>query len=100
VASAERLSDFPDLPTVAETIPGFAATGWQIMAAPKGTPDAIIQKVSTDLRQVVDDAEIKRKLGQLGSYTRHMTPAEALAFVHNEQSTWQPVLAKIATKSN
>jgi tripartite-type tricarboxylate transporter receptor subunit TctC len=100
VASAERLSDFPDLPTVAETIPGFAATGWQIMSAPKGTPDAIIRKISTDLRQVVDDPEIKRKLGQLGSYTRHMTAAEALAFVHNEQSTWRPVLEKIATKSN
>ena len=100
VASAERLSDFPDLPTVAETIPGFAATGWQIMTAPKGTADAVIQKVSVDLRQVVDDAEIKRRLGQLGSYTRHMTPAEALGFVHNEQSTWRPVLEKIATKSN
>jgi tripartite-type tricarboxylate transporter receptor subunit TctC len=100
VASAERLSDFPDLPTVAETIPGFAATGWQVMVAPVGTPDAIIQKVSTDLRVVVDDPELKKKLGRLGSYSRHMTPAEALAFVHSEQRTWQPVLEKIAAKSN
>jgi tripartite-type tricarboxylate transporter receptor subunit TctC len=100
VASAERLSDFPDVPTVAETIPGFAASGWQVMVAPVGTPDAIIQKVSGDLRQVVDDPELKQKLGRLGSYTRHMTPAEALAFVQDEQNTWRPVLEKIAAKAN
>ncbi len=99
VASAQRLPDFPDLPTVAETIPGFAATGWQVMVAPLGTPDAIIQKVSVDLRKVVDDPELKQKLGRLGSYTRHMTPAEALAFVQGEQNTWRPVLEKIAGKA-
>ncbi|HEU5272699.1 MAG TPA: tripartite tricarboxylate transporter substrate binding protein [Xanthobacteraceae bacterium] len=99
VASAERLPDFPDLPTVAETVPGFAATGWQIMVAPVGTPDAIVQKVSADLRKVVDDPELKQKLGRLGSYTRHMTPTEALAFVQGEQKTWRPVLEKIAGKA-
>src|SRR5215469_1455353 len=100
VAAAERLSDFPDVPTVAETIADFAASGWQVMVAPVGTPDAIIQKVSVDLRKVVDDPEIKQKLGRLGSYTNHMTPAEALAYVQGEQATWRPVLAKIAAKSN
>ncbi len=100
VSSPERLSDFPDVPTVAETIPGFAASGWQVMVAPVGTPDAIIQKVSVDLRQVVDDPETKQKLGRLGSYTRHMNPAEALAYVQSEQATWRPVLEKIAAKSN
>jgi tripartite-type tricarboxylate transporter receptor subunit TctC len=100
VASAERLSDFPDLPTVSETIPDFTATGWQVMVAPVGTPDAIIQKVSADLRVVVDDPELKKKLGRLGSYSRHMTPDEALAFVQSEQRMWRPVLEKIAAKSN
>ncbi len=99
VASAKRLPDFPDLPTVAETLPGFAATGWQVMVAPPGTPDAIIQKVSVDLHKVVDDPELKQKLGRLGSYTRHMSPAEALAFVADQQQTWRPVLEKIAAKA-
>jgi tripartite-type tricarboxylate transporter receptor subunit TctC len=100
VASVERLSDFPDLPTVTETIPGFTASGWQVMVAPVGTPDAIIRKVSNDLRVVVDDPEFKKKLSRLGSYSRHMTPEEALAFVHDEQQKWQPVLEKVAAKSN
>ena len=40
VASPERLPEFPDLPTVAETIPGFSATGWQVLVAPIGTTRA------------------------------------------------------------
>lgn len=95
-AAAQRLPEFPDLPTVAETIPDFKAAGWQILAAPNGTPDAIIRKVSDDLTKVVNDPDIKRKLAQLGSYTRAMTPAEATAFVQEEQKTWKPVLEKIA----
>jgi tripartite-type tricarboxylate transporter receptor subunit TctC len=50
VASPQRLPQFPDLPTVAETIPGFAATGWQVLVAPLGTPEPIIRKVADDLR--------------------------------------------------
>jgi len=98
-ASAHRLSEFPDLPTVAETIPDFSANGWQILAAPVGTPDAIIRKVSEDLARVVNDPDVKRKLAQLGSYTRAMTPGEATAFVQREQETWKPVLQKIAAKT-
>ena len=50
VASAQRLPDAPNLPTVAETIPGFIATGWQAVVVPKGTPEAVINKASADLR--------------------------------------------------
>ena len=98
-AAAEHLPEFPDLPTVAETLPGFRAAGWQILAAPNGTPDGIIQKVSADLAKVVNDPDIKRKLAQLGSYTRAMTPAEATTFVQREQQTWKPVLEKIAANT-
>jgi tripartite-type tricarboxylate transporter receptor subunit TctC len=99
VASSERLSDFPDLPTVAETLPGFSATGWQIMVAPKGTPQAIIDKVSRDLIVVCNDADLKKKLGQLGSYSRAMNAAQATAFAQDEQKKWQPVLDQIAAKN-
>jgi tripartite-type tricarboxylate transporter receptor subunit TctC len=99
VASAERLPEFPDLPTVAETIPDFRASGWQILTAPVGTPDAIIRTVSEALAKVVNDPDIKQKLAQLGSYTRRMSPAEATAFVQEEQRTWKPVLQKMAASS-
>ena len=98
VASAERLPEFPDLPTVAETIPGFSATGWQVMVAPLGTPAPIISKVSADLRKVVTDLDFKKRLGAIGSYSRAMSPEETLGFVAKEQETWLPVVQRIAGK--
>lgn len=98
VAAHERLPQFPDLPTVAETIPGFSATGWQVLLAPLGTPKPIVDKVSVDLAKVVGDPEFKKKLANVGSYSRAMTPAEAQAFVDDEQKTWLPVVAKVAAK--
>lgn len=97
VASAQRLPQFPDLPTVAETIPGFRATGWQILVAPIGTSGAIARDVSESLAKVVGDADFSQKLAKLGSYSRPMSSAEVTAFVHEEQKTWKPVLEKIAT---
>jgi len=98
VAAHERLPQFPDLPTVAETIPGFYATGWQVLVAPLGTPKPIIDKVAADLSKLMSNPEFKKKLGNIGSYSRAMTPDEALAFVDKEQQTWLPVLAKISPK--
>jgi len=95
VASTKRLPEFPNLPTVAETIPGFSATGWQVLLAPLHTPPPIISKVSADLSKVVSDPDFKKKLANIGSYSRAMTPEQVLAFVQKEQDTWLPVLQKI-----
>ena len=94
VASPERLPQFPDLPTVAETLPGFRALGWQVMVAPNGTPATIVSKVSVDLSKVVSDPDFKQRLAKIGSYSRAMTPEQALAFVEQEQQTWAPLLQK------
>jgi tripartite-type tricarboxylate transporter receptor subunit TctC len=98
VASPGRLPEFPNLPTVGETIPGFTASGWQVLVAPLGTPAPIISKVSADLSKVVNDADFKKRLAAIGSYSRAMTPEEVLAFVAKEQQTWQPVLEKFSAE--
>jgi tripartite-type tricarboxylate transporter receptor subunit TctC len=98
VAARERLPQFPDLPTVAETIPGFSATGWQVLVAPLGTPAPIVSKVSADLAKVVSDPDFKKRLSNIGSYSRAMTPEQVLTFVQKEQDTWLPVLQKISQK--
>jgi len=94
--AAHRLSEFRDLPTVAETIPGVAASGWFMIAAPVGTPAPIIAKVSADVSKVVNDPEIKKRLAAIGSYTNAMTPQETEAFVAKEQETWLPVLQRVS----
>jgi tripartite-type tricarboxylate transporter receptor subunit TctC len=96
--AAQRLPEFPDLPTIAETIPDLSASGWIVMAAPLGTPAPIVAKVSADLAKVVSDPEITRRLATTGSYPRAMTPGEAQAFVDKQQATWLPLLQKISTQ--
>jgi len=97
-AAPSRLPEFPDLPTVAETIPNFSAAGWLVLIAPVGTPAPIIAKVAADLRTVVNDADVKNRLGATGSYPRAMTPAETEAFVAKQQATWLPVLQNISIR--
>ncbi len=94
-AAPGRLPQFPDLPAVAETLPGFSATGWQVLLAPRGTPQPIISKVSADLAKVVTDPNFKAKLAKVGSYTRPMTPEQVVNFVDKEQATWLPLLERI-----
>jgi tripartite-type tricarboxylate transporter receptor subunit TctC len=98
IASPKRLPELPDVPTVAETIPDFAAAGWLVLVAPVGTPAPIISKLSADLDKVVNDPDIKNKLAITGSYARAMTPAEVLAFVAKQQETWLPVLQRVTAQ--
>lgn len=98
VAAEQRLRQFPDVPTVGETIPDFVASGWQVLVAPLGTPQSIVDKISIDLAKMVSDAAFKAKLESIGSYSRAMTPEQVLAFVTKEQQTWLPVLDKISAK--
>ena len=79
----------------AETVPDFHATGWAVLVAPLGTPETIIGTVSDDLRKVAEESDLQKRLATLGSYTIPMSPAEATAFVHKQQQTWQPVLDEI-----
>ena len=99
VASEKPLAEFPNLPTVADMIPGFSATGWQVLVAPLGTPQPTIAKISEDLRKVASDLDFKKTIAARGSYTRAMSPAEAIAFVQAEQEKWKPVLELIANKT-
>jgi tripartite-type tricarboxylate transporter receptor subunit TctC len=96
IASEKRLPDLPDLPTVVETLPGFVAAGWQCVVAPVGTPEAIVRKISDDLRSVLVIPEIKDKLAVRGAFVHPANPAEAEAFVRSQQELWKPALEQVA----
>jgi tripartite-type tricarboxylate transporter receptor subunit TctC len=98
VGSTERLPEFPDLPTIAETLPGFAASGWQVLVAPVGTPAPIVRKISADLSKVVSDADFKKKTAAFGNYPSAMTSEQLQAFVNQQQETWLPVVEKVSDK--
>jgi tripartite-type tricarboxylate transporter receptor subunit TctC len=96
VATPERLPGFEQLSTIAETLPGFSASGWSVLVAPKGVPAPIIAKVAGDLSRALDNKELNARYNALGAFTRHMTPEETAAFTRSEQTSWRPILEKVA----
>jgi tripartite-type tricarboxylate transporter receptor subunit TctC len=90
----------PDVPTVAETVPGFVASGWFVLVAPPGTPAAIVNKVSQDLRAVLAQPDIKEKLEALSVSTRPMSSPELAAFIRSEEALWRPVVQRIGLTSS
>src|SRR5712691_1060877 len=97
VASVKRLPNLPDLPTVAETSPGFAAMGWFVLLAPAGTPEAIVRKVNRDLAKVLEQPEFQKRLQDLGTFVRPMTPLETTEFIRSEQQLWRPLVRQLGT---
>jgi tripartite-type tricarboxylate transporter receptor subunit TctC len=95
VAATKRLSIFPNLPTVAETLPGYEAGGWQVLVAPVGTPDAIVRKANADLNKALADPDVQQRLAKLGRTDTPMSSEETLAFIHKQQAQWAPILAQI-----
>src|SRR5262249_47468631 len=78
MSTAERSPQFPDVPTVAETIPGFTITGWHAYFAPAGTPRPIIEHLSKTLAVVSPDPPLVQTLGSLGIHAGN-APGHELA---------------------
>jgi tripartite-type tricarboxylate transporter receptor subunit TctC len=98
VASAKRLPNLPDLPTIAETVPGVVSSGWIVLMAPAGTPAAIIQKVNADLRKVTAMPDVIERFHALGTYSRDLTPAQTDEFIRSEEKLWHPVVRALNEK--
>ena len=97
VAADKPLYNFPDIPIVADTIPGFQALGWFALMAPPGTPVQIADQYSNNLRAVLSEPALKSRYEDLGTYLRPMTGAELQAFIAAQQQLWEPVLNQIAS---
>ena len=98
VASAKRLPDLPDVPTVAEAVPqlaGFEARGWFALAALAGTPEEVVRRASATLREVLGQPELARKLMATGTYPQPLSPAETAHFIRAEQELWRPLVRQI-----
>ena len=96
VATARREPKSPNLPTVAETVPGFEAIGWLALMAPPGTPEPVARKISEDLRTVLARPELQTRFENLGTSIHPTTPAELTAFIREQQRVWRPVIAETA----
>ena len=95
VTSSQRDPTLPNVPTVAETIPGFSAIGFYVVLAHAKTPEPLAQKLSDDFRQVLAKPDVAAKLAETGNYVRPMTRPEVTAFIKREREVWGDVIKKL-----
>lgn len=95
IASIKRVPNLPNLPAMNETVPGVVSSGWIVLMAPKGVPEAIIQKVNADIRKVIAMPDVIERLQTLGTYSRDMTPAQTAEFMDSEEKLWWPVVRDV-----
>ena len=87
-----RSDALPDVPTVAETVPGYEASAFYGMAVPKGTPPEIIDKLNKEVNAALADPKIKARLAELGGMLIPGTPAEFGKLVSDETDKWAKVI--------
>lgn len=93
VCTAERVSIRRDLPTVMEQgVPDYAVRSWTGLFAPRGTPPAVIERLSTAVREALAAPQIGGRLVAIGSEPLWMSPADTDAFVRQEYERWAPVV--------
>jgi tripartite-type tricarboxylate transporter receptor subunit TctC len=100
VTSATRADVLPDVPAIAETLPGFDATAWDGSCAPRGTPSAIIDKLNSTINAGLADPQLKARIKDLGGETMPMTPEQFGQFLADETDKWQKVVKFSGAKAD
>jgi tripartite-type tricarboxylate transporter receptor subunit TctC len=88
VTSATRSEALPDVPTIADTVPGYDTNGWFGVGAPKGTPRPIIERLNREINAGLADAKMKARFAELGASTIVATPAEFATYLGAETEKW------------
>ena len=92
VASPQRMTSLPDVPAIAETLPGFEAVTWYAAVAPPRTPAVIIEKVNGGINQALHDSEVRKRLAELSAEPVGGTPQETANYLKQEAERWKNVI--------
>jgi len=99
VSGAARVPSAPELPTVAETLPGFVTGSYQGVLAAAGTPRDIVLKLNGELTRILNTAEMKEFLAKQGTEVRTGTPEALGSFIASEKSRWAKVVKEAGIKA-
>jgi tripartite-type tricarboxylate transporter receptor subunit TctC len=98
VTSIERSAIAPDVPVMADTIPGFEATSWHGVFAPAGTPKTIVDAMAAEMKRILELPDVKEKLAEIGAIAAPMTPEEFVKFIDGERAKWSEVVKAAGVK--
>ena len=94
VTTLKRTPLAPDLPPVADTLPGFESSTWFGLYGPKGLPAEVVNRVNTAANQALSDPEVRAKLTTLGIEAVTSTPAQFAKMVADDQAKWKRIIAE------
>jgi tripartite-type tricarboxylate transporter receptor subunit TctC len=98
--SPTRLKDVPDIPTIAESgVPSFKYGSWFGLMAPKGVPQAVVDKINADVREVLKMPDVVKRLATLGSLPSPNSPAEFAALIKSDEQVYAALLAKAGVQA-
>jgi tripartite-type tricarboxylate transporter receptor subunit TctC len=92
VTTAARSEALPDTPTMSEFIPGYEASGFYGLAAPKNTPAVIVDKLNNEIDAALADPKMKARLADIGGVPMPMTPADFGRLIADETEKWAKVI--------
>ena len=92
VTTATRLDVLPDVPTVAEFVPGYEASGWYGVVAPKNTPAEIVDKLNKEINAILADPKVKERIADLGSTPFAGSAADFAKFIAEDTEKWGKVI--------
>ncbi len=88
VTSKRRSAEFPAVPAIAESLPGFESASWGVLIAPANVPPAIINRLNREAVRALHLPDVKERLARLGAEVLGNTPAEARKFLRGEVEKW------------
>jgi tripartite-type tricarboxylate transporter receptor subunit TctC len=100
VAAAKRMASLPDVPAIAETLPGFEAVAWYGVVAPPKTPAAIVKKINADINEALKSPEIAKRMPDFSAEAVGGTPEETAAYLRAEVDRWHKVIIAADVKLN
>jgi tripartite-type tricarboxylate transporter receptor subunit TctC len=96
---AKRAETLPDLPTVAESVPGYEAVGWFGLLAPAATPKEVVFRLNRDLLVVMADKDLRKRASDLGADLAGGTPDEFARFIRDDQAKWSKLMREAGIKA-
>lgn len=100
MTSAKRISTEPDIPAMAEAVPGYEATNWHAIIGPKGLPQAVVGRINTEVRKIISQKDMVQRLHASGVFPDGGgSPDQLRELIHKDHGQWREVIAQAGVKA-